>query len=253
VSVRITEIFTAPVRGFALDTRDEVHVGERGVVENRRFFLVDGDGNRLRSSLTAWPIAVSGRYDVEHEELTMRFPDGRELSGSALGNGETVRPKVGKRTLTVRIVDGPWTEPLSELAGHPVRVVRPDEPGAALVEPVTFVSHASLDRLAAQAGRPIESRRFRLLFTIDGCHAHEEDEWDGRMARVGETLLRFAGPVDRCAMTTRNPYTGVTDLDTLRLIKSYRGMSSRGTIDFGVYAQVVEPGRIRVGDAVELV
>lgn len=252
MSVRITEIFTAPVRGFALDLRDEVYIGERGVVENRRFFLVDGEGNRLRSSLTAWPIAVSGRYDAEREELTMRFPDGREISGSAVGDGTSVRPKVGKRTLEVSVVEGPWEEPLSALAGHPVRVVRPELPGEALVEPVTFVSKASLERLAAEAGREIESRRFRLLFTIDGCGAHEEDEWDGRTARVGETLLRFAGPVDRCAMTTRNPYTGVTDLDTLRLIKDYRGMSERGTIDFGVYAQVVESGHVRVGDEVAL-
>ena len=252
MSVRVTEILTAPVRGFALDSRGEVYVSERGVVENRRFFLVDADGNRLRSSLTAWPIAVSGSYDAEREELTMRFPGDREVRGKALGDGHVLWPKVGESTVEVRVVEGPWEEPLSELAGHPVRVVRPEHPGEALGEPLTFVSTASLARLGTEAGREIESRRFRLLFTIDGCRAHEEDEWNGRTARVGETLVRFGGPVDRCAMTTRNPFTGATDLDTLRLIKSYRGTSPQGTIDFGVYAQVVEPGRVRVGDEIAL-
>jgi hypothetical protein len=117
---------------------------------------------------------------------------------------------------------------------------------------VTFVSRASLDRLAEEAGRAIDSRRFRMLFTIDGCGAHEEDEWDGRAARVGEALLRFGGPVDRCAVTTRDPDTGTRDLDTLRLIKGYRGMPRKGKIDFGVYADVVEPGVVRLGDSVEL-
>jgi uncharacterized protein YcbX len=250
--IRITEIATAPVKGFALGRRDEVFLGEHGVVDNRRFFLVDGDGRRLRSSLTAWPVVVSAAYDEDREELAMRFPDGRELAASAVAGDESVRCTVARGTIEVRVVPGPWTEPLSELAGHPVRVVRPDLPGAVLGAPVTFVSRASLDRLADEAGRPIDSRRFRMLFTIDGCGAHQEDDWNGRTARVGGAVLRFRGPVERCAMTTRDPDTGVRDLDTLRLIKEYRGMPRKGKIDFGVYADVVEPGLVRVGDSVEL-
>jgi uncharacterized protein YcbX len=250
--IRITEIATAPVKGFALAYRDEVFLGEHGVVDNRRFLLVDAEGRRLRSSLTAWPIVVSGTYDEDREELTMRFPDGRELVASAVGGEETVRLETSRGMLDGRVVPGPWAEPLSDLAGHPVRVVRTKLPGLSLAAPVTFVSRASLDRLAEEAGRAIDSRRFRMLFTIDGCAAHEEDEWIGRSARVGEALIRFGGPVERCAMTTRDPYTGVRDLDTLRLIKDYRGMPRKGKIDFGVYAEVVEPGLVRAGDSVEL-
>jgi uncharacterized protein YcbX len=250
--IRITEIATAPVKGFALSGRDEVYVGEEGVVDNRRFFLVDGDGRRLRSSLAAWPVVVSASYDEDREELTMRFPAGRELTASALGGEETIQCVVSRGTIEVRVVPGPWAEPLSELAGHPVRVVRPERPGASLGAPATFVSRASLERLAGEAGRAIDSRRFRMLFTIDGCGAHEEDEWNGRAARIGDAVLRFGDPVERCAVTTRDPDTGARDLDTLRLIKGYRGMPRNGKIDFGVYANVVEPGLVRVGDAVEL-
>lgn len=252
MTIRITQIATAPVKGFALEARSDVWLGETGVVENRRFLLVDGDGNRLRSSLTAWPVVASGVYDAEREELTIRLPDGRELTGSAVANGETLRCAAGGREIEVGVVDGPWSEALSELAGHPVRLARPELPGMSLTEPVTVVSQASLDRLAAEAGTEIDARRFRMLFTIDGCEAHEEDAWNGRTARVGEAVVRFGGPVDRCAVTTRDPDTGVVDLDVLRLIKSYRGMSTEGTIDFGVYAQVVEPGRVRVGDAIDV-
>ena len=248
--MHVTAIATTPVKGFALDARDSVFVDQHGVVDNRRFFLVDGEGNRLRSSLTAWPIVVSSAYDPERERLTMRFPGERHVEGSALAEGETLESTVTRGRISVRVVEGPWTELLSELAGHPVRVVRPDTPGASLTEPLTLVSHASLDRLTAEAGEPVDPRRFRMLLTVDGCGAHEEDEWEGRLARVGGALLRFGGPVDRCAATTRHPETGVTDLDTLRLIKRYRGLSSAGTIDFGVYAGVVEAGWIRVGDRV---
>jgi hypothetical protein len=89
-----------------------------------------------------------------------------------------------------------------------------------------------------------------MLFTLSGCREHEEDEWDGRSLRIGEAVVRAGGPVDRCAMTTRDPDTGERDLDTLGLIKRYRGLSERRTIDFGVYAEIERPGTVRVGDTV---
>jgi hypothetical protein len=52
-------------------------------------------------------------------------------------------------------------------------------------------------------------------------------------------------------MTTRNPDTGVRDWDSLKAIKGYRGVGADAGIHFGVYASVVEPGRVSVGDAVE--
>ena len=181
----------------------------------------------------------------------MRFPDGREVRGSALVNGgEEIRCEAGGREVTARVVDGPWRQLLSELAGKPVRLVRPEEIGASLTEPVTLVSRASIDRLAEEAGAPVDPRRFRMLLELSGCDVHEEDTWGGRRLRVGDVVLRVGGPIERCAVTTRDPDTGERDLDTLRLIAGYRGRP-RGSIDFGVYARVEQPGVVRVGDPVE--
>src|SRR3989442_428915 len=108
------------------------------------------------------------------------------------------------------------------------------------------------DWLSEQAGDAVDGRRFRMLFTLAGCEAHEEDGWNGRLLRVGDAVLRAGGPIERCAVTTRDPDTGERDLDTLRLIRDYRGVSDRQAVDFGVYADVVEPGRVRTGDPVEL-
>jgi len=59
---------------------------------------------------------------------------------------------------------------------------------------------------------------------------------------VGGVRLRVIGPIPRCAVTTRDPDTGVRDADTLREIRRYRGVATmddgeRG-IPFGVYARV---------------
>jgi uncharacterized protein YcbX len=243
-------ISVSPVKAFALEHPDEVRLTPRGVVENRRFFLVDGEGNRLRSSLTPWPVRVRARYDAGAERVSMRFPDGQQVEGNATGNGELVRCGVSNRKVEARIVDGPWTEPLSALAGHPVRLARPSAPGDVFAYPVSLVSQASVERLAREAAVEVDGRRFRMLFTLTGCEPHEEDAWEGRLVRFGEVLVRVGGPIERCAVTTRDPDTGRRDLDTLSLIKRYRGMP-RGTIDFGVYGNVERPGRVRVGDPVE--
>ncbi len=63
-------------------------------------------------------------------------------------------------------------------------------------------------------------------------------------------MLDVAALDMRCAITTRNPLSGERDADTLRWIAESRPRTD-GEICFGVYADVVEPGAVRVGDAVE--
>jgi len=252
LSRTVARISLTPVKGFALVHPDEVQLTPSGVMGDRRFLLVDADGNRLRSSLTAWPIVVSAAYDAAHERLEMRFPDGAVVEDSAAGSGPLRMWNFhGGRVGRGRVVEGQWNDRLSALAGHDVRVVRPDEPETLREAPVTLVSRASVERLEREAAGRVDARRFRMLFDLDGCAEHEEDTWDGRRLRVGDAVLRVGGPVPRCAATTRDPETGERDLDTLRLIKGYRGVRDGEAIDFGVYAAVEQPGRVRVGDAVE--
>jgi uncharacterized protein YcbX len=245
----VARISVTPVRTFRLSHPDEVELTERGVVANRRFMLVDEEGRRLRSSLTVWPVPVSAEWD-EAAETLMVAVDGEVFEGPALG-GERLAVDYNGRSLPTAVVEGPWTDPLSRLHGSPVRIVRPDGPGELQEAPVTLVSRASLERLEREADRRVDPRRFRMLFDLDGCGEHEEDTWGGRRVRIGGALVRVGGGVGRCALTTRDPETGERDLDTLRLIRGYREPLEDGEIPFGVYAEVEQPGRVRVGDPVE--
>ena len=147
---------------------------------------------------------------------------------------------------------GPWAAALGELAGTPVRLVKADAPGGGVdVEPVTISSTASADEVARRGGKPdAGGRRFRMLVELAGCTPHEEDTWTGRRVRLGEAVVEILGPVPRCATTTRDPDSGLHDFDALRTIAGYRGLRDGKHIDFGRYARVVEPGRVRVGDPV---
>jgi uncharacterized protein YcbX len=117
----------------------------------------------------------------------------------------------------------------------------------------TLVSKESVDALAEHAGRDaVDGRRFRMLFEIEGCEPHAEDAWKGSTVRIGDALVRMGGRVPRCAVTTRDPLTGERDLDTLGTIAEYRGLDEDRHANFGVYAEVEEPGVVRVGSPVEL-
>lgn len=249
--IRVARINVSFVKGFRLTHPDEVMLGPDGVEENRRFLLVDEDGQRLRGSITPWPVRLRADYDARAETLRIDFPDGSTVEGDALATGAPIHSTAGTIDVRGRVVEGPWNARLSELAGKPVRLARADRIGAGMNAPVTLVSDGSLARLAREAGREsIDARRFRMLLELEGCDEHEEDTWNGGRFTAGEAVLRVGGPVDRCAVTTRDPDTGERDLDTLRLLKDYRGQrESDGAVLFGVYAYVERPGVVRVDDA----
>jgi uncharacterized protein len=251
--VRVTELTVSPVRGFALQHREEILLGERGVDENRRFHFVDDDGRRFTLTRCGDLARIAAAYDAGAERLTFTFEDGTVVDGLVEIAEPITTRFYGNRPVRGHVVVGPWAEAVSAFVGEHVRLVRLDPPGQAHKPQLaaSILSRASLEELARHAGGSVDGRRFRMLIGIDGCAPHEEDDWIGRQVRVGDAVIEPAEPVGRCMITTRNPETGEVDLDTLKLIKSYRGLRDKA-IPFGIAGAVVEPGRIRVGDAVEL-
>ena len=165
------------------------------------------------------------------------------------------RPVVGN------YVEGPWSVALSGWAGQPLRLVQ-SPPGLAVDRArghVSLISTASLAELGREGEQdtPVDGRRFRMLFELDGCEPHEEDGWVKQYVRIGEALIRVRGDVGRCAITTQNPESGEPDFDTLRTISTYRGFTEneegKRHIPFGIYGEVAEPGRVTIGAAVEVV
>ena len=248
----VSRLAITPVKGLALSHRDEVTITPTGVPENRRFFLVDERGKLLNGTRDGPLFGVGAECDADGERLALTFPGGQVID-EPIALGEPKITAFWGRPVRGHYVEGPWSDALSQLLGAPVRLVRADEPGGAYDDsPVSLLSDASLAELARQSGQEaVDGRRFRMLVHLAGTRPHEEDEWIGRRVRVGDAVVRVTKQNARCRMTTRNPDTGIRDFDTLREIKSYRGVRDRKAIDFGVYADVEQPGRVRVGDAVE--
>lgn len=258
MSGTVAWISIAPVKALGLVQLREVFVDEFGIRENRRFYLVDAGGRFVNGKRLGSLVRVAPEWDEASETLALRLPDGSVVSGRIELGGPLLTNFYG-RPVPGRFVDGPWDEALSALAGEPLRLVLTDIPGDAVDRgrggAVTLLGAASLEALARAAGLDgsVDGRRFRMTFGVAGLPPYAEDEWLGRDVAVGEAVFRPSGNVGRCAVTTQNPETGVPDFDTLRVLKRYRDdVPTTEPLPFGIHADVVGPGRVRLGDSVDL-
>lgn len=250
----VSKLAIAPVKGLALCHPTEVVLGPHGVAENRRFFLVAADG-RHRSGLAFGPLAaIVPDYDAASERLVLRFPDGAIVDGDVSALDGSIVVPWGAREMLAHIVRGPFSQALSDYVGMELRLVRAGDETHPQSYPASIVSEESLDALerSADLPAPLDDRRFRMLVTLAGCEPFEEDRWVADELRVGEAVVRVVVPTARCATTTRDPATGQRDWDALRALKDLRGVSPEQTVDLGVYATVVKPGRVTVGDEASL-
>jgi len=92
-----------------------------------------------------------------------------------------------------------------------------------------------------------DRRQFRPNLVIGGVEGLAERQWEGAQLRIGRVVIGMEDLRGRCVMTTFDPDTGKQDVGVLRKIK--KDFNGR----LGLNSYVVTPGRIAVGDAVELI
>jgi uncharacterized protein len=250
----VSALATTPVKGLRVVARSALMLQASGAPDDRRFYLVDERGWMVNGKHVGMLGTVVADYRHDDRALTLTFPDGDIVSGP-VELGAQIDTRFFSRPARARVVVGAWSGALSEHAGQPLRLV--EGVGRAGVDRgraggVSLVSRASLAGLARVAGTPqVDGRRFRMLIEIDGVAEHEEDAWIGARTRIGAALVRFAGHVGRCSVTTRHPESALVDLPTLDLLRSYRGgLDTTEPLAFGVYGEVLEGGLVAVGDAI---
>jgi hypothetical protein len=254
VTFTLARISIAPVKSLALVFPDEVELGADGVAGDRRFWITDVDG-RLFNNKRSGPLAlVRPLWNEGSRHLQLTFPDG-EAVGGEIELGPEAEENLFGSPFPSRPVLGPWEDALSEYVGEHLHLLWTDRGatdrgrGGGTVSLVSTASLAELGRVSG-AGGPLDGRRFRMLFQVDGTCAYEEDGWVGRRVQIGDAEVRFEGDVGRCLVTSQNPDTGITDVDTLGALARTRRIGQTEELPFGIYGRVTQPGRVRLGDAV---
>lgn len=248
---RVRAIFLSPVKSLGLMQAERTVVTADGIPGDRAFVVLD-DRDEVATLRRYGALAhARTRFDVERNELTMLLPGGREVT-AAVEDGASHEVLMFGRPLPGSIVEGPWAAELSQLTGVPMRLMRALGGPAQDSHAMSMLSLGSVEQLSARAQlhEPLDPRRFRNTLLIEGAEPHEEDSWLERDVRVGSAVLRIAARDQRCSLITKSPDSGERDLDTLRVLASYRRQDD-GEVCFGVYADVVDPGDVAVGDPVE--
>jgi hypothetical protein len=125
--------------------------------------------------------------------------------------------------------------------------------------PLHLLTTSTLDRIGELSPRgTVELERYRPNIVIrTGTPGFAENDWAGRDLRIGPDLvIRVIARTPRCAIPTLEHGELPRDGDALRVPAVHNRISAMA--DFGpqpcagVYAQVLRPGRIRLGDIARL-
>jgi uncharacterized protein len=228
MTVTVATLWRYPVKSMLGEPCDQVELNTRGVRGDRQFAVRSADGkfgsgkNSRRFRHIEGLFTFRARLAGEWPEIT--FPDGRRL----------------------RADDPAIDSALSTALGEPVTLAREGEVSHFDASPLHLVGSRSLEWLKSRLPEShVDERRFRPNITL--ITEESELSWVGRILQIGNSVkLRITAPTGRCVMTT----SAQTDLPFDP--KILRCIAQEADEDFGVYAEVLQPGRVSRGDPVLL-
>lgn len=112
---------------------------------------------------------------------------------------------------------------------------------------VSIMSRASLGALEQATDRSLSPRRFRGNIWIEDLPAWAENGWTGNTIRIETAEATIIEPIIRCRAIEANPETGLFDSNLTKTLKSHWDH-----VYFGVNARVTKPGKVRLGDTLEV-
>lgn len=222
---RVVSLFRYPVKAMAAEPVESAEASWTGLEGDRR-----------------WAFVRSGQARNGFPWFTLRQHAGLHAYRPVFGSPVVVHTPSGDRFE----VDDPALAGELAVAG-PVFAQKIDR-GTFDSAPLSLISAQTAEAVGAHAGLAVDPLRFRpnvVVETLSGT-AFAEDAWVGRTVRVGPVHVHVERRDKRCMVINIDPETGERDPAVLRGVAQLNGVTC------GVYGSVLAPGRIAVGDPVEL-
>jgi len=248
--MRIEHIYRYPVKGLTAEALEEVALREGETLpHDRRFALAQGDSG-FDPAAPSWMskrnfgcLMVNARLALLHSAFDPR-------TGLLVIRPPEAEPFVGDtRTAAGRLAIADYLSRFlgEEARGTPYFVESPGHSFSDVAaKVVSIIGLASLHALEEAAGMRLDPLRFRANVYVSGGRPWAEFGWLGQEIQLGQARLRVIKRIVRCAATEVNPETAERDAEPPRWLRRHFGHA-----DLGVYAEVLEGGRIAVGDALE--
>ncbi len=265
---RIVELLYYPIKGCAGISADDAMLTMSGLANDRSFMVTSEQGVFRTQRRDPRLALIRGAISFDGKRLTLRAP-GREPLGVEVDTTGPRRHVELFKTSFKGIDQGHeaarW---MSAFLGVPSRLVRvppehdrvtdgltPGTSGFADSCAVHLLSQSTLDllnnQLAKRRAAPLPMNRFRPNIVVGGWEeSHVEDR--ARRIGIGEAELGYAKPAIRCSVTMIDQEAGArAGPEPLRTLASYR-RAAAGGLAFGSKLAVLRPGKLSVGDEVNV-
>ena len=260
-------LYRFPVKSMMGEELNAASVGSKGIVGDRLFALSDSATGKIASAKnpSKWPNLFS--FHATYTEplnggkippVRITLPNGETILSDAANISEVLSETLGK---PVEFLSGaPSSGTLEEYWPDIEGLARRDEVTNEAMPAETFfdvgivhiVTTATLDELRKNypEGR-VEARRFRpniVVSTLPEVTGFAEKDWVGKVLCIGETVkLKVTIQCGRCVMTTLAQADLPKDAGILRTAAKYN------SANVGIYATVIQGGKISRGDTISLV
>jgi uncharacterized protein len=282
--MHVSQLWRYPVKSMVGGRVESIELDELGIVGDRTWATRDLERGGIRGAKKIGSLMRLAARDIDDGHVEITLPDGSTVRTSDPDVDERVSAALDHRVVLERLrpaadLDhyrrgGPDTddvlaelravfgrdddEPLPDFSVFPPIIAEFESPPGTYYDvfPLMVMTEAALAALAAALpDANVDVRRFRPSLVIDtgddGADAstpgHPEFDWTGRRATIGTAMVEFRAPCPRCVMVTREISDAIPgDPTVLRHIVRCLDQN------LGVYATVVTPGRVQVGDELTL-
>jgi uncharacterized protein YcbX len=264
----VVSLWRYPVKSMMGEELNATEVTQSGLVGDRAYALVDSSDGKVASAKNPrkWPqlfdfraaLADIPKSGAKVPPVRVTLPNGTLLN-SEQADVHQIISKVLNREVTLSALPERKTTTAEEYW--------PDIEGLDYRDTVTefglpegtffdcavvhLLTTSTLDRLRTlyPQGR-FEVRRFRPNIVVEIANGEKdfvENAWIGQTLTIGDAVrLSVTGPCARCVMTTLAQGDLPKDAGTLRTAAQHN------KAHVGVYASVLQGGRVRRGDSVSL-
>ena len=271
--MHVAEIWSYPVKSMIGGRVDRVDLDDLGIVGDRTWAVRDLERGGIRGAKKIGALMRLAAAPLDDGNVAITLPDGRRVTtvdddadalvSDALGRKvrlEALRPaddldhyRRGAPDSTdyvaeIRGIMGRTAdEPLPDFSVFPPAIVEFESPPGTYYDafPLMIMTTSSLRSLAtAVPDSVVDVRRFRPSMIVDtgDTAGYPEVGWTGR-ATVGNAEIELTGGCPRCVMTTRE-VTEEVPADGRILRHIVRELDQV----LGVYARIVTPAPVQVGD-----
>ena len=266
MTLKIASIWRYPVKSMMGEELNACEISENGLLGDRAYGVIDNETGKLANAKNPqkWPNMFQYRANfIEPPQMTtdippvrITFPNGSSIvstdeeKNTLLSNSFNRNVHLATPSSMDVQFEGYIPEEIEELDDKGTIFTRTSPNGTFFdIDKVHIITTSTINYLRKLAPESrIEARRFRpnIIIEVPNTDAFVENNWVGKTLTIGDVQLKISQETKRCVMTTLAQGDLPKDPNVLRTIVRNNAGS------FGVYASVVKPGKVSIGDRIKI-